>query len=114
MKLLLLGLSLGAASIAGVGCHGRTHVGSRIETRSCGYLDVGKGWRVHATRNVNCTSARKLVTSFFVPDCDAAQRSPGKACTVSGYRCVETQPGDDRGLVRCTRPARLVSALSNQ
>ena len=117
MKLLPLGLvtvALVAASVAGACRAGRSQVHSGLEMRSCGYLSVGKGWRVRATRNVKCVSARKLVRTFFdLPRCVPAQRRPGKACTVSGYRCVETALPDDVGLVRFARSGRVVSARSN-
>jgi hypothetical protein len=117
MKLLALGLvavALGTASAAGVGSHGGPPAGSRLATRPCGYLSVGKGWHVRATRNVTCVFARRLVKTFFaLHRCLAAQRHPGKACTVSGYRCTETPMPQDTTLVRCAKPGRVVSALSN-
>ena len=58
--------------------------------------------------------ARKVIRTFFsISRCLPAQRDPGTACTVGGYRCIERALPDDAGLVRCTRPGRLVSARSN-
>jgi hypothetical protein len=115
MKLLIV-LVAALLVVASMAADGRahTHGGSGLATRSCGYLPVGKGWRVRATRNVRCVSARKLIRTFFsVSRCLPAQRHPGTACTVGGYRCIERALPDDVGLVRCTRPGRLVSARSN-
>ena len=116
MKLfiVLVAALLVVASMAAADGRAHTHGGSGLTTRPCGYLSAGKGWRVHATRNVRCISARKLVRTFFsAPRCLTAQRHPGTACTVSGYRCIERALPDDVGLVRCTRPGRLVAARSN-
>src|SRR2546429_4460649 len=117
MKFLALGLvavALGTASAARAGGHGELPASSRLATRPCGYLAVGKGWHVRATRNVTCVLARRLVKTFFaLPRCLAAQRHSGKACTVSGYQCTETPMPQDRALVRCAKPGRVVSALSN-
>ena|SRR5437762_5992445 len=115
LALLIVTIAFSTGSTAGAGGHSGMSAGSGLTARPCGYLDVGKGWHVRATRNVNCVSARRLIRTFFaLPRCLSAQRHPGKACAVNGYRCVETYAGDDRGLVRCTRPSHLVSALSNR
>ena len=85
------------------------------KTRPCGYLAIGKGWHVHATRNVLCINARKLMTKFFtLPRCAQAQQTPAKPCTINHYLCVESYVASDIGLVRCKRTARLVTAKSNQ
>ena len=112
--IVVVAVLLVVASMAAADGRAYTHGGPGLTTRPCGYLSVGKGWRVHATRNVGCVSARKLVRSFFsAPRCLAAQRHPGTACTVGGYRCIERALPDDVGLVHCTRPGRLVAARSN-
>src|SRR2546423_866640 len=115
LALLIVVVAFGTGSTAGAGDRSGMSIGSGLTARPCGYLAVGKGWYVRATRNVDCVSARRLIRTFFaLPRCLSAQRHPGKACTVNGYRCVETYAGDDRALVRCARPSRLVSALSNR
>jgi hypothetical protein len=105
---------LAVAAIAVAGGRAQARSGSGLGTRPCGYLSIGKGWHVRATRNVSCVPARKVVRTFFsVSRCLPAQRHPGTACAVADYRCIERAPPDDVGLVRCTRPGRLVSARSN-
>jgi hypothetical protein len=113
-RLVVVAAVLAVVAMAAPGGRAQTRSGSGLPTGPCGYLSVGKGWRVHATLNVSCVSARKLMRTFFSASrCLPAERHPGTACTVGGYRCIERALPDDVGLVRCTRPGRLVSARSN-
>ena len=117
MKLLLTA-ALCASVLVASGC--QSHSKSRSQRRpslelvGCGSVSVGKGWRVLATRNVQCAAARGLVKTFFaVPRCIPAQRHSGSTCGVSGYRCRETARAEDVGLVQCTRSTTMVLAKSN-
>ena len=84
------------------------------KTRPCGYLSVGKGWRVRATAGVRCGFARRLSGKFFtVARCAAARQSPKASCAIAAYRCRETYPASDVGLVRCRHGLKLVTARSN-
>ena len=112
VKRLLPGLVIVLALAAVAGASARP---AALKTRPCGSLAIGKGWHVHATHNVLCVSARKLITKFFtLPRCIKAQRTPAKPCTVNHYLCTESYVANDIGLVRCKRSARLVTAKSNQ
>ena len=112
LKLLLPALLIVLALAVVAGAPARP---AALKTRPCGYLAIGKGWHVHATHNVLCVNARKLITKFFtLPRCAQAQQSPAKPCTINHYRCVESYVANDIGLVRCKRTARLVTAKSNQ
>ena len=81
-------------------------------THPCGYLDAGKGWRVHTSPGVGCGPADHLVRRFF-SRCLRAQRQPGKACGVIGYTCIELPRQPDRGVVWCATAISSVTAISN-
>jgi hypothetical protein len=115
---LLTPAVLCVAVLVGTGCQSQSKSRSqprpRLELVGCGSVSVGKGWRVLATRNVQCAAARGLVETFFAaPRCVPAQRHSGTTCGVSEYRCRETARAEDVGLVQCTRSTAMVLAKSN-
>jgi hypothetical protein len=110
---LLAATALSATILVVVGCGGRSQRASDLVLVSCGNVSVGIGWRVSATGNLECASARELISSFFEPRCLPAQRNLGTPCTVNGYRCGETALSGGAALVRCTRSTSFAVARSN-
>jgi hypothetical protein len=85
-----------------------------VPTHACGYLAVGKGWRLNASRSESCDSARHLIRVFFAArKCVAAQRQPGKSCTLEGHDCFELPRQPDTGVVWCVDATRDITATSN-
>ena len=85
-----------------------------VPTHACGYLAVGKGWRLRSSRSEPCASARQLIRAFFAaPTCLAAQRQSGKSCTLHGYDCFELPRAPDTGIVWCVDAQHDVTATSN-
>jgi hypothetical protein len=116
VKVLVVVLVTAAlCAAAGTGCQSRSQSVSSLELVRCGDVLVGKGWRVQATRSLDCASAREVISAFLeLPRCLAAQRQPGTACTACDYRCDELALRDDVGQVRCTRSTHMVLARSNR
>ena len=101
------------------GCGG-THRNDIIGTEtiapahSCGYLAVGKGWRVSSSPNGSCDSARQLIRAFFsARKCSAAQSQQGTSCSVEGYDCFEVARPPDTGVVSCLDAKRNITVISN-
>jgi hypothetical protein len=73
---------------------------------SCGALNVGIGWRLRASPNVECSFARHLMISYFKSD--ANRRA---AALVLGYVCTRRDLRDGEH-IRCVNAARVVEARS--
>jgi hypothetical protein len=70
--------------------------------RSCGYLTVGKGWRIKAVDAESCDSARRLMRAYLVSNtCLKAERHLGSHCSVQGATCLEVPRESDKALVWC-------------
>jgi hypothetical protein len=55
-----------------------------------------------------------LIRVFFAArECVAAQRQPGKSCTLEGYDCFEFARQPDTGVVWCVGAKRDITATSN-
>jgi hypothetical protein len=78
--------------------------GNAVPTRSCGTLGKGIGWHLRASPNVRCTSARRVINTFFAHKCHGT-------CTVLRYAC-RARYLSDAEQIRCIRPSRLVVARS--
>ena len=118
-----VGAFLGLTAVLLAGCGAGTHSAAPrhslgAETlaamHSCGYLRVGKGWRLNVSHNESCNSARRLMRVFFTTrKCLAAQRQPGKSCMLGGYACVELPSQPDTGKAWCSDARRDITAALN-
>lgn len=93
---------------------GSLGVETLVPTHACGYLAVGKGWRLRASKSEPCGSARQMIRAFFAAHtCSAAQRQSGKSCALHGYDCFELPRAPDTGVVWCVDAKHDVTATSN-
>jgi hypothetical protein len=104
----------GATTHSAAPSHDNLGAETLVAAHSCGYLAIGKGWRVRASSSVSCESARHLMRVFFATHkCLAAQRQPGEPCTLAGYACLEVPSQPDNGVVWCSDARQDITATSN-
>jgi hypothetical protein len=75
------------------------------ETRPCGSVPLGIGWRVSATPSVRCPAARSLVRNVL------GRRGCRTRCTVGGYVCTQRFL-KIAARIQCVRGRRVVVARS--
>jgi hypothetical protein len=106
VRLGLLAALLACLSLAATQGAGATS--TPAGTRSCGSLNVGIGWHLRATRNVRCSFAMRLTTTYFAR---GDIRKP--RVRVLHFVCRQRYVPQSREQIRCMRGTKLITATSN-